>query len=70
MRVGKQFYLRLTDYDCSSGGNGRPIYSLFEYYHALSAEAAGLITSKIEPWPDKKKADYLYKDYGTGVLFI
>lgn len=69
VRAGHQFYLRLTDYDCSSGANGRPMYSLFEYYHALSAETASLISSDIDPWPDKKKADYLYKDYGTGVLF-
>lgn len=69
VRVGNQFYFRLTDYDCSAGANGRPLYALFEYYHALSAEAVCLISSGSEPWPDKKKADYLYEDHGTGVLF-
>ena len=69
VKVGDQLYLRVTDYDCSSGANGRPLYSLFEYYHALSAETASLISSESGPEFDKKEAAYRYAEYGTGVLF-
>lgn len=73
VQAGDQLYLRITKYDCSSGANGRPIYSLTEDYHVLylrDAQAAlQLLTPESGLRYAAKSPVYRYVDGGTGVLF-
>ena len=66
-------YLRITDYQCDSGGNGRPLYSLIEDYHVLYLSdekiALQLLTPENGLRYAAKSPAYRYVEHGTGVLY-
>lgn len=72
VQVGGQRYLRITNYECSSGANGRPIYSLIEDYHVLYLNdpqtALQLLTPENGLRYAAKSPAYRYVEHGTGVL--
>lgn len=73
VKVGGQMYLRITDYQCDSGANGRPLYSLIEDYHVLYLSdekiALQLLTPENGLRYAAKSPAYRYAKYDTGVLF-
>ena len=73
VQAGDQLYLRITDYDCSSGANGRPLYSLIENYHVLylndTQTALQLLTPENVLRYAAKSPAYRYVKHDTGVLF-
>ena len=73
VKVGGQMYLRITDYQCDSGGNGRPLYSLIEDYHVLYLSdekiALQLLTPENGLRYAAKSPAYRYVEHGTGVLY-
>ena len=73
VKVGGQMYLRITDYQCDSGGNGRPLYSLIEDYHVFYLRDINLALRLLNPERPltyaAKSPAYRYEERGTGVLF-
>lgn len=73
VKVGGRMYLRITDYQCDSGGNGRPLYSLIEDYHVLYLSdekiALQLLTPENGLRYAAKSPAYRYVEHGTGVLY-
>lgn len=73
VKVGGQLYLRITNYECSSGGNGRPLYSLLEDYHVLYLSDVKIALQLLTPENGlryaAKSPAYRYAEYDTGVLF-
>ena len=73
VKAGEQLYLRITDYQCDSGANGRPLYSLIEDYHVFYIAdiqiALKLLSSKRGLAYAAKSPAYRYVERGTGVLF-
>lgn len=73
VKVGGQMYLRITDYECSSGANGRPLYSLIEDYHVLylhdAQTALQLLTPENGLRYAAKSPAYRYVKHDTGVLY-
>lgn len=73
VKVGGQLYLRVTDYECSSGANGRPLYSLIEDYHVFYLSNLELVSQLLNPEKPlayaAKSAAYRYVERGTGVLY-
>ena len=73
VKVGGRMYLRITDYQCDSGGNGRPLYSLIEDYHVFYLSNLKLVSQRLNPEKPlayaAKSAAYRYVERGTGVLF-
>lgn len=73
VQAGDQLYLRITDYDCSSGANGRPLYSLIENYHVLylndAQTALRILTPENGLRYAAKSPAYRYVKHDTGVLF-
>lgn len=73
VQAGGQLYLRITNYECSSGGNGRPLYSLIEDYHVFYIAdlqiALKLLSSERGLAYAAKSPAYRYEERGTGVLF-
>lgn len=73
VKVGEQLYLRITDYECSSGGNGRPTYSLIEDYHVLYLSEVKIALQLLNPenvvrYAAKSPA-YRHVKHDTGVLY-
>ena len=72
VQAGDQLYLRITDYDCSSGANGRPLYSLIEDYHVLYLNdvqtALRILTPENGMRYAAKSPAYRYVKHDTGVL--
>lgn len=66
-------YLRITDYQCDSGGNGRPLYSLIEDYHVFYLSNLKMVSQLQDPEKllayAAKSAAYRYVERGTGVLY-
>ena len=73
VKVGGQLYLRITDYECSSGANGRPLYSLIENYHMLYLSDEKIALQLLTPEKGlryaAKSPAYRYVEHGTGVLY-
>lgn len=72
VKVGGRMYLRITDYQCDSGGNGRPLYSLIEDYHVFYLSNLKLVSQRLNPETlayAAKSAAYRYVERGTGVLY-
>ena len=73
VKAGGRYYIRATDYQCASGTNGRPIYTLFEDYYECKLtneeQIQRLITEDKEMDFAFKMPAYRYKEGGTGVLF-
>lgn len=73
VQAGGQLYLRITNYDCSSGANGHPLYSLIEDYHVFylndAQTALQLLTPENGLRYAAKSPAYRYVKYDTGVLF-
>lgn len=73
VQAGGQLYLRIANYDCSSGANGRPLYSLIEDYHVLylndSQTALQLLTPENGLRYAAKSPAYRYVKHDTGVLY-
>lgn len=73
VKIGGRMYLRITDYQCDSGGNGRPLYSLIEDYHVLYLSdekiALQLLTPENGLRYAAKSPAYRYVEHGTGVLY-
>ncbi len=73
VQAGGQLYLRITNYDCSSGANGRPLYSLIEDYHVLYLSDVKIALQLLTPENGlryaAKSPAYRYVQHDTGVLF-
>lgn len=73
VKVGGRMYLRITDYQCDSGGNGRPLYSLIEDYHVFYLSNLKMVSQLLNPEKPlayaAKSAAYRYVERGTGVLY-
>ena len=73
VQAGDQLYLRITNYDCSSGANGRPLYSLIEDYHVLYLSDVKIALQLLTPENGlryaAKSPAYRYVQHDTGVLF-
>lgn len=73
VKVGGQLYLRITNYECSSGANGRPLYSLIEDYHVLYLSDVKIALQLLPPENGlryaAKSPAYRYVQHDTGVLF-
>lgn len=67
------YYIRVTEYQCSSEANGRPVYSYTESYHLclITDEKIRhkLVTADSGLHFAVKTPAYRYKGSGTGVLF-
>ncbi len=66
---GDQLFIRVIDYDCFSGANGRPLYSLFEDYYEIKKGLIDFLTPENWRALARKTAIYHFVDRGTGVLF-
>lgn len=69
VKGGDQFYIRVIDYDCCSGANGRPLYSLFEDYYEIKNGLIDFLTPENWRALARKTVAYHFVDRGTGVLF-
>ena len=65
---GKEF-VRIIDYDCCSGANGRPLYSLFEYYYKTDDVELTNISATNYKSKIKGNAEYQYKEFDCGVRY-
>lgn len=65
---GKEF-VRIIDYDCYSGANGRPLYSLFEYYYETNHIDLSNISATNYKQKVNGKPAYQHKEYACGVKY-
>ena len=65
---GKEF-VRIIDYDCNSGANGRPLYSLFEYYYEKKYIDLSNISATNYKQKVNGKPTYQHKEYACGVIY-